>query len=182
MGPEGVRFRIEGGPWRAPLEFFTGSLSTSISLGEEERGADALGGSTIGEGGGAPGTDEFGSVDPGPAGAFEERDTLPELLEPLLKNTGGAPAVGSGIDTERLGPAGSLRTQSLGLQSDYGTDTSGQVPSFDELTKQQLDLWTSGQQISAPTISLSGGPSRRPLSLWSESLLSLGQPSFWLCR
>lgn len=37
MGPEGVRFRIEGGPWRAPLEFFTGSLSTSISLGEEDR-------------------------------------------------------------------------------------------------------------------------------------------------
>ena len=37
MGPEGARLRTEGGPWKTPLDFFEGSLSTGLSLSDEER-------------------------------------------------------------------------------------------------------------------------------------------------
>ena len=37
MGPEGARLRTEGGPWRTALDFFEGSLSTGLSLSDEER-------------------------------------------------------------------------------------------------------------------------------------------------
>lgn len=37
MGPEGARLRTDGGPWRTALDFFEGSLSTGLSLSDEER-------------------------------------------------------------------------------------------------------------------------------------------------
>lgn len=37
MGPDGVRLRTGEGPWRKPLDFFAGSLSTGMSLSAEDR-------------------------------------------------------------------------------------------------------------------------------------------------
>ena len=37
MGPEGVRLRAGDGPWPKVLEFFTGSLSTGMSLDAGDR-------------------------------------------------------------------------------------------------------------------------------------------------
>lgn len=37
MGPEGARLRTDGGPWRTALDFLEGSLSTGLSLSNEER-------------------------------------------------------------------------------------------------------------------------------------------------
>ena len=37
MGPDGVRLRADDGPWLKPLDFFTGSLSTGLSLSAEDR-------------------------------------------------------------------------------------------------------------------------------------------------
>ncbi len=37
MGPDGVRLRADDGPWLKVMDFFTGSLSTGLSLGAEDR-------------------------------------------------------------------------------------------------------------------------------------------------
>ena len=37
MGPHGVRLRADDGAWMKPPDFFTGSLSTGLSLSAEDR-------------------------------------------------------------------------------------------------------------------------------------------------
>ncbi|MBC01735.1 MAG: hypothetical protein CMJ34_00325 [Phycisphaerae bacterium] len=37
MGPDGVRLRTADGPWLKPMNFFSGSLSTGLSLSAEDR-------------------------------------------------------------------------------------------------------------------------------------------------